>query len=283
VARTLSSLSDRRVLLLAAVVALAGACWGVYLWARDLTVFEVRHVTVRGVSGREADDIRRALRSAGERMTTLHVDQEKLEEAVDSFQAVRSVSASTDFPNSMTIEVVEWRPVAALLGRDGRRVAVAGAGTLLRGVGSQARLPVVKVEQVPASGALEEREPLRLVGVLAAAPHALTRLAERAYETDHGIEIAMRDGIVLQFGDRSRSAAKWAAAARVLADPSARGADVIDVRVPARPAARDEGQPATSAPTDASPTAPTTGAASAAVSAPALGAAGLDTAPTAQP
>ncbi|MET0811192.1 MAG: hypothetical protein ABWY65_08780, partial [Thermoleophilaceae bacterium] len=41
----------------------------------------------------------------------------------------------------------------------------------------------------------------------------------------------------LIFGDARRARAKWAAAARVLADPEARGASYIDLRIPGRPAA----------------------------------------------
>ena len=46
------------------------------------------------------------------------------------------------------------------------------------------------------------------------------------------------DGPVLYFGDSHRLAAKWAAASRVLADASSRGATYLDLRLPERPAAR---------------------------------------------
>jgi cell division protein FtsQ len=39
------------------------------------------------------------------------------------------------------------------------------------------------------------------------------------------------------FGSRDNAAAKWAAAARVLADPSAAGATYLDLRIPGRVAA----------------------------------------------
>ena len=47
----------------------------------------------------------------------------------------------------------------------------------------------------------------------------------------------LRDGPDLIFGDARRAAAKWAAAARVLAEPSAAGATYLDLRVPERVAA----------------------------------------------
>jgi hypothetical protein len=47
----------------------------------------------------------------------------------------------------------------------------------------------------------------------------------------------MRNGPDLIFGDATDLEAKWAAAARVLADASSRGATYVDLRLPERPAA----------------------------------------------
>ena len=47
----------------------------------------------------------------------------------------------------------------------------------------------------------------------------------------------MRDGPPLIFGTRDDAASKWAAAARVLAQPSAAGATYLDLRVAGRVAA----------------------------------------------
>ena len=46
----------------------------------------------------------------------------------------------------------------------------------------------------------------------------------------------LRDGPELIFGPATRLRAKWAAAARVLADLEARGASYVDLRIPSRPA-----------------------------------------------
>jgi cell division septal protein FtsQ len=256
VSRAFALVARHRLIALGGLLVLGALSWAGYLWGRDLSLFEVRKVEIRGVSGREAPDIRRALRSAAGRMTTLHVKEELLDEAVDSFQAVRSVSASADFPNSMKIEVVEWRPVAVLLSRDGRRVAVAGEGTLLRGVGAGARLPVVRVSEIPHSGELEERPALGLVRLLGEAPEQLTRLLARAYVGEHGMDVETREGTTIQFANDARARAKWAAAASVIADPSSRGAEVIDVRVPERPAARDQDGGTTGTPTATAAAAP---------------------------
>jgi cell division protein FtsQ len=49
--------------------------------------------------------------------------------------------------------------------------------------------------------------------------------------------VELRRGPELVFGDPTRARAKWAAAARVLAEPSAKGAVYLDIRVPERVAA----------------------------------------------
>ncbi len=64
----------------------------------------------------------------------------------------------------------------------------------------------------------------------------------------HGLELQLRDGPAIWFGDRERLTAKWAAAAAVIADPQAAGASYVDVAAPERPAVGglSDGAPATS-------------------------------------
>ena len=49
--------------------------------------------------------------------------------------------------------------------------------------------------------------------------------------------MTLKAGPELYFGDADRVTAKWAAAARVLADASSKGATYVDVRLPERPVA----------------------------------------------
>jgi cell division protein FtsQ len=219
------------------VVALAvvGVVWFGYQWGRDLSLFQVRHVEITGLDRGDAPAIRRALRETAMRMTTLHVDEEQLREAVDSFPVVRSLTASADFPNKLRIDVNKYAPVALLQTPTGRKVAVAGNGTLLAGLASL-RLPLVRVEEVPSARTLDDRAALRLVAVLAGAPEQLRPLLARAYETKQGIKVAIRKGPLLYFGEPRHLSAKWAAGTRVLADPESIGASFIDLRLPERPA-----------------------------------------------
>jgi hypothetical protein len=89
---------------------------------------------------------------------------------------------------------------------------------------------------------------LAAVTVLGAAPASLARFVTRVYEGSEGLTVAMRSGLLVYFGNDTRSHAKWLSLARVLVSPSSAGAVYIDVRLPERPAA---GFSATSASTPA--------------------------------
>jgi cell division protein FtsQ len=241
----------------ALLIATAGAL-GCFLWLRDSSLVRVEHVKISGLTTRDAPAIRRTLRQAALRMTTLHYDTGALERAVEGFPAVESVRASADLPDTLEIRVREHRPVAALESGDGRRIAVASDGTLLPR-SRRGPLPSVKVDAIPNGGRLDGKSPEEiLVLVLAGAPAELRPLLDRAYRTADGVRVAMRTGPTLRFGAPRRLAAKWAAVTRVMADPSSGGASELDVRLPERPAATFEdgsttadGAPATSGETPA--------------------------------
>ena len=141
-------LFSRRFALGAVVLIVAGGLLGGFLWLRDSSLVRVEHVKITGLTTRDAPAIRRTLRQAATRMTTLHYDARALERAVDAFPAVQSVSVAADLPKTLEIRVREHRPVAALQTGDGRRVAVASDGTLLPR-SRRGSLPSVKVDSSP--------------------------------------------------------------------------------------------------------------------------------------
>ena len=208
-----------------------------HLWFRDSSFARVEKVTIFGLSTSDAPRIRNALEAAARDQSTLNVSVADLEQAVASYPIVHSLSVTPDFPHRLTIDVVEHRPVLALV-VGSRRVAVSASGTLLPGVAATSGLPVIRI-----NGALPQREitdlaTLQLVRVLGAAPDALRRrLLDARQRKGKGIVVRVRQGPDLIFGNAHRAAAKWAAAARVLADPKAAGASYVDVRLPERPAA----------------------------------------------
>ena len=75
--------------------------------------------------------------------------------------------------------------------------------------------------------------------ILGAEPKSLVRFDARVFTSPkgEGLTVAMRNGLLVYFGDVTRPHAKWLSLARVLADQSSVGATYIDVRVPDRPAA----------------------------------------------
>jgi cell division protein FtsQ len=237
----------RTLLIALAALALLLAGW---FWLRDSSLVGVKTVEVSGVAGAPGTQgarVRAALDEAARSMTTLHVRHDALDTAVAPFSLVKRIEVSADFPSTMRIHVVTNVAVGAVL-VDGRRIAVTSDGTLLRDVTAPAKLPEIPLSQAPGGERLTEPAAQAAVAALGAAPSALrTRVAGIVTTPEHGLEIQLAHGPVLWFGAGERLAAKWAAAAAVLADPDAAGASSIDVSAPERPAVGGlpDGAPAT--------------------------------------
>jgi cell division protein FtsQ len=155
---------------------------------------------------------------------------------VAAFPIVASIEVSPDFPHDMTIRVNQRVP-AALVVSGGRAVPTAADGTFLADAEGR-DLPRVEIRAAPSGPRLGSGNARAAVAIAGAIPPAL---AERVATIEHadgkGVVIPLENGPELIFGDGRRARAKWAAAARVLANPDADGAAYIDVRIPERPAA----------------------------------------------
>jgi cell division protein FtsQ len=239
----------------ACVLVLLGGGW---LWLRDSGLVAIDQVSVTGLSGTEAPRVRAALEGAARDMTTLHVRPDQLKTAVEPYPAVMGIDAHPDFPHGLRIVVHEHVAVAALAaGSD--RVPVAADGTLLRG-SSTDDLPIVAVAAPPPGDTLGDKRTLRAVALLAAAPPDLRAKVRRVYPGPRGLTAPLIDGPVLYFGGADRLRAKWAAAARVLADRSSAGATYVDLRLPERPAAGGLEDPTPEAPQESTQPGPQVGA-----------------------
>ncbi len=231
---------------LAGILVVLLAATGGWMWLRDSSLVAVRKVEVTGLTGPQAGRIRAALEGAARNMTTLHVSLGALRDAASPFPIVKDLRVSARPPHALRILVEERDPVAAVL-VDGRPVAVASDGSLLRDSGNATRLALLPPLDVPPAGdrvtaALARRE----LGLLAGAPPVLRgQIARVTLSRAHGLVALVRGGPALYFGGPSRLVAKWAAVAAVLADRTSAGARYLDVRVPERPAAG--GVPALSA------------------------------------
>jgi hypothetical protein len=102
------------------------------------------------------------------------------------------------------------------------------------------QLPELPLSEPPASGRLAGPV-LQQAKVLGAAPATLRPYIESSYYGESGIDVKLRSGIELRFGDASQAAAKWRAAAAVLADPSIVALDYVNVVAPRRPSVGGSG------------------------------------------
>jgi cell division protein FtsQ len=220
---------------LVAFACVLGVIVALWAWLRDSRLVAVERVTVTGVSGPDAGQVRDALESAARDMTTLHVRRSELRTAVDPFPAVLDVSTDADFPHGLRIAVHERNPVGAVVAGE-QRVPVAADGTLMRTTPGSG-LPEIAAKALPGGSHAADPHVRRAIEVLAAAPPALRGRVRRVYVGERGWTLPLRDGPTLYFGGFERLAAKWAAAATVLADRSSAGATYLDLRLPERPAA----------------------------------------------
>jgi cell division protein FtsQ len=218
------------LLLLAAGLVLAA---GFQFWLRDSTLVAVEDVSVTGLTTKDASRVRIALSSAAHSMTTLHVQEDELERAIEAYPVVRAIEVRTDFPHGLAIHVLEHRPAALVDG-----LPVAGDGTILRGLPVEGKLPTIASRGDLHGNRLTDAAALHAARVAGGAPAALRpRLESVGVRSGDGIVVDVRDGPELIFGDATQVRAKWLAATRVLADPEVAGATYIDVRLPGRPAA----------------------------------------------
>jgi cell division protein FtsQ len=223
----------RTLAVIVAIVALGGGAW---LWLRNSSLVAVQRVTVVGVSGRDAGQIRAALVAAARNMTTLNVKMGALRTAVQPFPVVKQLHVITDFPHRMRIDVTEQVPVATI-SASGQQVAVSGDGTLLHGSTIPGSVPTIPLSVSP-GGTHVTGTTMRIVRLLAAAPYQLLSKVSQATESGSlGLVAQLRNGPKLVFGTGDDLGAKWGAAAAVLADSGSAGADYIDVTVPSRPVA----------------------------------------------
>ena len=117
--------------LIVAVLAVVVLYGGYMLWFRNLSWFAIDDVTIAGATTNESA-IRAAVERAAGDMTTLHIKDGELRDAVARFPTVASVGASTSFPHTLHVTVTERLPVGFI--KSGvRRTAVSADGYLLLG------------------------------------------------------------------------------------------------------------------------------------------------------
>lgn len=131
---------------------------------------------------------------------------------------------------------------AATIGTGSEAIAVGADGQILAwlSLSKEQPLPSLPLSAPPKGGKLAGPV-LQQARVLGAAPAALRPYLESSYYGETGVDVKLRSGIELGFGDASQAGAKWKAAAAVLADPSITALDYVDLHAPRHPAVRGSG------------------------------------------
>ena len=222
---------------LAGALLLVAILYGAWLIARDAPLFKVEKVAVTGLHGSVVPGVRQRLEQAGLGMTTTHVDVAALTRAVASYTVVKGLHVKTQFPHGLTIDVTEQLPVAALVVGQAR-LPVAPDGIVVHGLtGPTGILPTFTSSTLPSADQVTDPASLASLELLDIAPAVLRRTIVRVgpgqRRPDRVTCATDRDSTS---ATRSRLHAKWAAAARVLADPA-----VARCHLPRRPAAGSAG------------------------------------------
>jgi hypothetical protein len=123
----------------------------------------------------------------------------------------------------------------ATIGTGSDAIAVGPDGQILAWLplSEDSLLPYLPLSSVPKGGRLAGPV-LEQARVLGAAPATLRPYIESSYYGESGVDVMLRSGIELRFGDDSQATVKWKAAAAVLADPSIAALDYVDLLVPRR-------------------------------------------------
>jgi cell division protein FtsQ len=222
--------------LIVAAVAIVALYAGYMLWFRNLAWFAIDDVTVAGATTNAAA-IKSAVERASGDMTSLHIKDNELRDAVAQFPTVASVRASTSFPHTLHVTITERLPVA-FLKVGGRRTAVSADGYLLLGASfDPKRLP--RIEGAAANGVRLDQDAAAQAAILGATPVPLRgRVTDSSWDDEQGgVVVNLDGGPDVRFGDASRARDKWIAAVTVLSSPEHGSPSYLDVSVPDRPVA----------------------------------------------
>ena len=215
----------RRLFLLLVLVAMvAGAVWLVFF----SSVLSVRNVHVAGVRTVPAEAVTKAAAvPLGEPLASVDVDQ--VQERVESLPVVEHADISRSWPHTVSIQVTERTPVAAVRSGGAYRL-IDAEGVMYRTVSSpQKRLPVMTIGTQPA---VSHDAATEAAAVVEALPHRLAkRVSTVDADTMDSIELRLHDGRRVVWGSAEGSRLK----AQVLSALLHRKAQVYDVSVPGSP------------------------------------------------
>ena len=219
------------------VVALAA---GVYLLARESSLFAVDRIDVRGAPASVAGQVRAALAPfSGSSLVTL--DGAGVERRLAALPVVAEVRYDRDFPHTLRVFVTPERAVAVLRrGADSWLVSARARVISSLPKGERTDLPRIWLQgtvSVSPGGTLSG-DPARAVTTAAPLWHSLLRrrVATVRAATDE-LTLVLRSGLELHLGDATNLPLKLAVGARIAASAT-HATGYIDLTVPDRPVSK---------------------------------------------
>lgn len=213
---------------LAGLMVLGAATW----WVTNSAIFHLRALEIRGNVHLTKAQIARVGELTGQ-VNVLWTLPGTIERRLESHPRIKEAHVSRTLPSALTVVIKERRPVAVL---PESGAIVAPDGKVLGKKKPAASLPIISTAS-PGGG---ERQALADNGlaVARAMPLKLRQLVEDITIGDTGrIELRLRDGTLVVYGDHTQMAAKAAVLASVLEWSERTGTDTktIDVSVPGAP------------------------------------------------
>ncbi len=212
---------------------LAGGGWLVLL--SPILAVDPAKVTITGEGTVIEPAAVRALVTDVDGVPLARLDTVALRQQILELRGVRDVRISRDWPDGLRVELVSREPVAAvpregtiaLLDVDG--VHVADAET------APENLPQIEVP-LEDSGGRALRAALTVVA--ASSPELRAQVATVSARSQDSVEMVLRDGVRVRWGDASQSALKVQVLEALRAAPGAAKATVFDVSAPKAPITR---------------------------------------------
>jgi len=226
--------SGRPTAIALGVVALAA---GVYLVARETSVFAVDTIDVRGAPPAIAGQVRAALADfKGGSLVTLN--GAAVVRRLDRLPIVADARYDRDFPHTLRIFIEPERPVAVVR-RGSDSWLVSARGRVISGVahGDQSDLPRIWVKRTVSvsPGGMLSGDPA--TAVRAASPLARSPLRGHVATvrvTPDGVALVLRSGLQLELGNTQNLSLKLMVGARI-AHSARHATGYIDLTVPDRP------------------------------------------------
>lgn len=218
-----------------------GLAVGLYLLARESSLFAIRTVEVKGARPaliRKID----AVVQPYEGHSLVGLDKGAVERAVLGIPEVRTVKIDRDFPNTLRL-FVRRESTVAVIRQGGKAWLAAASGKIVRPfpLGKSTDFPRIwmpattMVEQGQAVADRRVRTAIRLLASLGAAGRGLHVASVRATHGD--LTLVTSSGIELRFGDAAEPALKLAVVEKILPEiglAPAGSVAYLDVSVPSR-------------------------------------------------